>query len=275
MEIPRWSYFLFWATIGVVFSRLGFNALDKTELSNAVPPPVLSFFKHSLAISTAYSSIHAFLFSPPRKPINKWILLYAVIIWIVIYYPVSTQEGPDHKTALIAHLAVGSSMLLVGDRKKFLPCAVSSIALLISVPCLAMSENETFHKLMRLVARANTVVLSLKEKSGKLTEFAVGMVGTILFQNFFRLTSFNHVVAFLYFAVGWLANLALLRPSDDLGIFNFLLSNVVVGCTVSQFGLRPTTWLVYGGSILLFGLRLKIQALTLVDNGEEDQVIVL
>ncbi|KAK4435328.1 hypothetical protein Salat_0696200 [Sesamum alatum] len=285
MEIPAWSYFLFWATVGVIFSRLGFNALDKTEPSNSVFPLILSFFKHSLAIHSGYSSIHTFLFSPPRQPINKWTLLYTVVMWIVIYYPgrsqfwyfwvftlynfgcffllmciplASTQEGPDYKTALIVHLAVGSSMVLVGDWKKFLPCAVSSIGLLISVSCLAMSENETFHKLLRLVARANNVVLRLKEKrSGKLTDFAIGMMGTILFQSFFRLTSFNHVVAFLYFAVAWLANLALVRPSDDLGIFSFLLSNVIVGCTVSQFGLRATTWLVYGGSLLLFGLRLK------------------
>lgn len=303
MEIPAWSYFFFWAAIGVVFSRLGFNALDKTDLSNSISPLILSLFKHSLAISASYSPIHAFLFSQPLKPVSKCTILFTIIIWITIYYPggslplwyflmftfynfinfclvlcepslPSSRIGSESKTAFIVHLAVGSSMVLVGNQKNFFRCAVPSIALLISASCLATSENETFGKLVSLAARANGVLSRLKERNGEFIEFAVGMVGTILFQNFFKLTSFNHVVAFLYFAVAWVANLALVRPSDDLGIFGFLLSNVIVGCTVSQFGLRGTTWLVYGASLLLFGLRLKIQSLSLVVNAREHQVIV-
>lgn len=102
----------------------------------------------------------------------------------------------------------------------------------------------------------------------KLIEFMIGMVGTILFQNFFRLTTFDHVLAFLFLAVAWLGNLALLRAAGDFGVLNFLLGNVVVGCTVSQFGLRGTTWVAYGASVVLYGLRLKLQNLTLVDKGE-------
>ncbi|KAK6137491.1 hypothetical protein DH2020_028744 [Rehmannia glutinosa] len=101
----------------------------------------------------------------------------------------------------------------------------------------------------------------------KWIEFAVGMVGTILFQNFFRLTSFDHVLAFLYLAVSWLGNLALLRASGDFGLFNFLLGNLIVDCTVSQFGLRGTTWIAYGASILLYGLRLKLESMSYVERG--------
>ncbi|KAK4435331.1 hypothetical protein Salat_0696500 [Sesamum alatum] len=305
MEIAAWWYFLFWATIGVVSSRLGFNALDKTDLSNSMSPLILSLLKHSLAISACYSSIHAFLFSAPLKPISKFAVLIYVIIWITVYYPVGSLPllsflvftwfnfmnlvfvifnsdlpsagtgGSELKSIFIVHLAVGSSMVLVGDQKKFFCCAVPSIALLLSVSCLATSESETFRKLLALAARANDALSRLKERIGEFIEFAVGMVGTILFQHFFGLTSFNHVIAFLYFSVTWLANLALVRPSGDLGVFGFLLSNVIVGCTVSQFGLRGTTWLVYGASLLLFGLRVKIHTLPLVVNGREHHVIVL
>ncbi|XP_020550100.1 uncharacterized protein LOC110012115 [Sesamum indicum] len=303
MEIPAWAYYFIWATIGVVSSRLGFNALDKIDLSNSISPLVLSIFKHSLAVSACYSSIHPFLFSPPLKPISKCVILFTIIIWITIYYPgaslplwyflmftwynficfcfamfdprlPSTLIGSGCKSAFIVHLVVGSSMVLVGDQKKFFRCSVPSIVLLLSFSCLATSESETFHKLLSLATRASGILSRLKERNREFIEFAVGMVGTILFQNFFKLTSFNHVVAFLYFTVTWLANLALVRPSDDHGIFGFLLTNVIVGCTVSQFGLRGTTWLVYGASLLLFGLRVKIQALPLVFNDREQQVIV-
>ncbi|KAK4435332.1 hypothetical protein Salat_0696600 [Sesamum alatum] len=204
---------------------------------------------------------------------------YNFMIFLFVFFSKnlpSTRFGSSElKSVFIGHLAIGSSMVLVGDQKKFLRCSVPSIVLLLSVSCLASSESETFRKLLALAARANGVLSRLKERNGEFIEFAIGMVGTILFQNFFRLTSFNHVVAFLYFSVTWLANLALVRPSDDLGVFGFLLSNVIVGCTVSQFGLRGTTWLVYGASLLLFGLRVKILTLPLVFNDREQQVIVL
>ncbi|KAK4477932.1 hypothetical protein RD792_017197 [Penstemon davidsonii] len=63
----------------------------------------------------------------------------------------------------------------------------------------------------------------------------------------------------------WLANIALLRPScGDFGIFTFLLMNVIVGCSVSQFGINGTTWLAYGASVFLHGLRLILESLPLV-----------
>ncbi|KAL0329795.1 UNVERIFIED_CONTAM: hypothetical protein Sradi_4966200 [Sesamum radiatum] len=49
MEIPAWWFFSFWALISITFLHLGFYAMDKTVLSNPVPPVVMSLFKHSLA----------------------------------------------------------------------------------------------------------------------------------------------------------------------------------------------------------------------------------
>ncbi|KAL0331238.1 UNVERIFIED_CONTAM: hypothetical protein Sangu_1669300 [Sesamum angustifolium] len=64
-----------------------------------------------------------------------------------------------------------------------------------------------------------------REKTGKFIEFAVGFLGPFI-PDFFRLKSFNQVEAFLYLAVGWVANLALLGVSCDFGVFNFLIGNV-------------------------------------------------
>lgn len=61
-------------------------------------------------------------------------------------------------------------------------------------------------------------------------------------------------MAFLNLAVAWLANMALMQVSCYVDVFNFLLSNVIVGCSASQLGLRLTTWLAYGASVLLYGL---------------------
>ncbi|GER38876.1 O-Glycosyl hydrolases family 17 protein [Striga asiatica] len=100
----------------------------------------------------------------------------------------------------------------------------------------------------------------MRRRVGRLARFGVGMVGTILFQNFFRLTTFGHVVAFLYLAVAWVANLACVGVRDDFGVLNFLIGNVIVGCTVNQFGLHGTTWVAYGASLVLYGVRLGLES---------------
>lgn len=121
----------------------------------------------------------------------------------------------------------------------------------------------------------SSILMRMIQKRRPLIEFAVGMVGTILFQNFFKITTFNHVLAFLYFAVVWLANLALVRAASDLGVFNFLLANVVVGCTVSDFGFQGTTWIAYGASVLLYGLRVELQSLSMVNRGEAEARVLV
>ncbi|KAK4477920.1 hypothetical protein RD792_017185 [Penstemon davidsonii] len=106
-------------------------------------------------------------------------------------------------------------------------------------------------------------------KKKKFVNFAVGAAGTILFQYFFKFTSFDHVKVFLYYSIAWLANIALLRPScGDFGIFTFLLMNAIIGCTASQFGISGTTWLAYGACVFLHGLRLIVESLPLPDNWE-------
>lgn len=125
--------------------------------------------------------------------------------------------------------------------------------------------DEFLQQLQPLAAWRKEILSRLGEKKmGKLIEFVVAMMH-YSFPEFFKLTSFNQVVAFLHLAVAWLANLALMQVSWDAGVFNFLLSNVVVGCTVSQFGLRGTSWLAYGASVLLYGLRIKVEPLCIVN----------
>ncbi|KAI3468741.1 hypothetical protein Pfo_025404 [Paulownia fortunei] len=347
MEIPAGLFFSFWALISITFLHLGLNALDKTELSNSVSPVVMSFFKHSLAISSISSSSYALIFRPQVKLAVErryfWvaygsvpILIYSTIdetvVWGVLmcaminffawllhflpelkifadryslimtltffssalfpwYFPISTlinfflisgeyRLTPEQKNGIFIHMAVESSLFLVsGNNTKFFPILVLFVSFLISAywaalsgfepfTCVSwdpLSGDESFQKLLPVAAKGKEMLSILMEKkTGKLIKFAVGMGGSVLFQNFFRLTSFSHVVAFLYLAVAWVANLALLGVSGDFGVLNFLIGNVVVGCTVSQFGLRGTTWLAYGASLLLYGLRLKLESLTLV-----------
>ncbi|PIN07063.1 hypothetical protein CDL12_20375 [Handroanthus impetiginosus] len=186
----------------------------------------------------------------------------------------------EENMGLFIHFAAMSSLFLIRGKTKYhFPILVLFFSFLTSVAQAAISGDERFQKwLPAAAAGENRIVLELKKlikRYGKVIEFAIGIGGTIIFQNFFRLTSFDHVVAFLYFTVAWLANLVLLLLNHDLGIFNFFLSNVIVGCTVSQFGLRGTTWVVYGASVLLYSLRLKLVALSLVTRAQNEAVLLV
>ncbi|XP_075516028.1 uncharacterized protein LOC142550869 [Primulina tabacum] len=114
-----------------------------------------------------------------------------------------------------------------------------------------------------------------RSKVKKWVEFAFGMAGTILFQYFFRITSFHQVVTFLYLAVAWLAIIVLVSSSHDVGVFNSLLGNVLVGCTVSEYGLRGTTWIAYGAAVVLYGLKVKLESVALVDRAGKGARVVL
>ncbi|KAK6137456.1 hypothetical protein DH2020_028813 [Rehmannia glutinosa] len=356
MEIPACWFFSFWALISITFLHLGFNALDKTGLSTSVSPAVMSFFKHSLAVSTCSSSSYVLIFRPRFKlaverryfwiafgiihfllnnadetilwgllmyallnfsarllhffPVLKMIAdRYSLILnftffsgalfpWYIHFYTlinfmlIAVGEyymSIERKTCIGIHMAIESSLFFIrGDENtNFFPILVILISFFVSAFRAAfsgfepytsvswdpLSGDECFREMVPVSENRSTGRRMLDERR-KWIEFAVGMVGTILFQNFFRLTSFDHVLAFLYLAVSWLGNLALFRASSDLGVFNFLLGNVIVGCTVSQFGLRGTTWIAYGASILLYGLRLKLESLSLVDRGERAVIIL-
>lgn len=69
----------------------------------------------------------------------------------------------------------------------------------------------------------------------KIMKFALGMVGTILFQYYFKFASTHQLVVFLCFAVTWLGNLAMVQPWTDVGIFNFLIVNACLGGAVNLF----------------------------------------
>ncbi|KZV16094.1 hypothetical protein F511_24887 [Dorcoceras hygrometricum] len=219
----------------------------------------------------------------------RYISIYGLVnflISICVEY-ITTEE----KIAVGAYMIVELSLFSFDSGKiLFFPILVIYIAYYTSTSLAAMSglepytyflthrnpDDDFFQKLQPLAARGKEILSKLGEnKMGKLIEFVVAMMGTILFQSFFRITTFNQVVAFLFLAVAWLANLALMQVSWDFGVFNFLLSNVVVGCTVSQFGLRGTTWLAYGASVLLYGLRIKVESLCILDREGEGTRVVL
>ncbi|KAL0393536.1 UNVERIFIED_CONTAM: hypothetical protein Slati_4319800 [Sesamum latifolium] len=144
------------------------------------------------------------------------------------------------------------------------------------VSCNPLSGVESSQELLAVAGnKLKEFYSNLKEKNtAKFIEFAVGAVGTLLFQYFFRLTTFSEVAAFFCLAVAWMANLALLGVSCDLGVFNFLLLNMIVGCAQSQFGLHGATWLAFGASLLLFGLRLKLQSLAFVNREDQTRVVL-
>lgn len=97
----------------------------------------------------------------------------------------------------------------------------------------------------------------------KIMKFALGTVGSMLFQYFFRFASIHQIVVFLCLTVSWLGNLAMLQPWSAFGIFNFLLVNACVGSSVNLFNLGIHTWIVFATCILLYILRLKLDSVTL------------
>lgn len=97
----------------------------------------------------------------------------------------------------------------------------------------------------------------------KMIEFAVGMVCSILFQYVFRATSLVSMVAFFCIAAAWLGSLAMVQPSTDLGIFNFLLVNACLNWAVNIFKVNVYTWLVFGACLFLFFLRWKLDSVSL------------
>ncbi|KAH6761112.1 hypothetical protein C2S52_008230 [Perilla frutescens var. hirtella] len=179
------------------------------------------------------------------------------------------------------HLMVMFTLLMFGHvTKEFSPILVLVLPFLTCVAHAAISGDERFKRWLPAATAAhdqdNRILSELKrimEKNGNVIEFSIGMAGTILFQYFFRLTSFDHVVAFLYFAVAWLANLAVLLCRRDFGVFNFFLSNVIVGCTVSEFGVGRTTWLAYAAALLLYILRVKLELVCVVNRDNKEAVV--
>ncbi|KAL3652669.1 hypothetical protein CASFOL_002350 [Castilleja foliolosa] len=172
------------------------------------------------------------------------------------------------------HMAIESSLFIIdGEKTTFYPVIVMFVSFLISAlraglyglePMTMVTwepgpNDKGFLELL-LVASKGYVTFSafMATKIGKVVGFAVGMAGSVLFQSFVGLTSLDHVVAFIYLEVMWVANVALLGICGDFGVLNFLIGNVILGCTASQFGLGCTTWLAYGSSLVLYGLRLYL-----------------
>ncbi|KAK4435326.1 hypothetical protein Salat_0696000 [Sesamum alatum] len=247
--------------------------------------PELSSFADRFALFLVYTFFHSELFPWMCFPVSTFINFF--LIPYGGYYLTREQ-----KSGIRIHMAVESSLYLVrGNSTKFFPVMVLLTSLITSAFWAALSGLDPitilsgdslsgdvrFQNLLSLAGKklTDTFRVLKEKKTGKFIEFAVGIGGTVLFQNFFRLTSSSQVEAFLYLAVAWVANLTLLGVSCDFGVFNFLLGNVIVGCTVSEFGLRGTTWFAYGASLLLFGLRLKLESLRFLERGGEHAGVAL
>ncbi|KAL3635544.1 hypothetical protein CASFOL_020091 [Castilleja foliolosa] len=219
---------------------------------------------------------------------NKWYYIYcATINLFAIAKERNLTALPEDHIGLNVDFIVKLSMFFIDSDEKLMPTLVLLTSIYTSAVWAAIKDDEAVYRAamekerpMICLEGESTVehtvglvcaVFSVKENSSvlkrlvyrwrKLVVFGIGMVGTICFQSFFRLTTVDHVVAFLYLAVAWLGNLAMLQTKGgDLGVFDFLLGNAVVGCTVGQYGMRGTTWVAFGAACLLYGLRLGIEA---------------
>ncbi|KAI3461858.1 hypothetical protein Pfo_018521, partial [Paulownia fortunei] len=300
-RIPAPFYFSFWASTSITFLGLGFWALDQEKLS--IPPLVVFIFKRFLAISVCHSSSYALvhrlganipleyrmntLFKGFAYPVNFhfyfgpfpfWLVLsYATLVAVVIFYYTGAAPG----FCLSADFFVKALILSIGEQDdRFLPAFVLITAFFTAAMAAEQDgPSYDYWQLPGIVWRRRFIdeyvrgsrVLEMYKKR-KTVRFAVAMFGSILFQNYVKFTAFSHLLAFLYCAAAWLGCIALVMSSEDLGVFDFLLSNVMVGCTVNQFGLRGPTWVAYGASVLLFGLRRGLNAVRL--DSEHDAVLI-
>lgn len=141
------------------------------------------------------------------------------------------------------------------------PLSASSLPLS-SVAKLLLVDDTIKNLLPIALARITNISSLLREKKMtlKIIKYAIGLGGTVIFQNFFRLTTFSQVMGFFGLAIAWYANLCLIHIHDDFGVLNFLLGNMVVGSAVNQNELGILTWLTCGLCIYFYVLRLILKS---------------
>lgn len=300
--------------MSAIFLKLGFDAIDNSELSNSVPHLAMLLFKHSLAFVACYSFVVAYI-SPSQicRSVNifKVSFAFGVIFFVYIVvgsgaysffpmYVVATLHNLflivydsgdfaseiSYKWELVFYACYTVSATSFACLLAFVPTNYESLGYCVSsfslyASCLYQYEEKRRGKSIPSTSTDTEHDQNLTISNGtnnnrmkKSLEFAIGLLGTVVFQNFFRLNSFKQVVAFLYLAVAWLANITVLSPSHDLGVFNFLLGNAIVGCSVSEFGLRGKTWIAYAASVFLYCLRLKLQSLSFENRAGNRKVIL-
>lgn len=267
MEIPATLYFSCWSLISITYLALGFKFLDEEKV-RVFPPLPMFFFKRFLAISVVHSSAYR------RDNEKQGTIIYCWISFAILYYPIHFHLpfGPypfwpvfcfGVSAAIIIWWWLGlyrygepidflirSMMLVIGDGKYF-PACVLGIAAATAYATSGRNPDNRFGRPVLWSWNGNNV--------NSTVQFAVAMFGSILFQQYVKFTSFHHVVAFLFFVGAWIGCLALLMSPSALGIFDFLLSNVMVGCTVNEFGLRGATWFAYFATVILFFLHRKLE----------------
>lgn len=301
MEIPAKYFFWIWGVISFTFLKFGLDAIKKTKLSISVSPVVMSLFEFSLIVASGYSFTYAVTFHPRVKiSIDKHVIVFMILLNTLVsiaylnllifavngfsalfFFFFESHFTIDAIIAIkIIVLALVFIIVFFADKLMFAAGVMLMILSLVS-PYWKEDARDKWLQCQYLLPvsvtdpTARIIFIFSKSKVQRWVEFVVGMLGSIVFQNFFRITSFHEVAAFLFFAVSWLANTVLVLVSHDLGVLNFLLGNVIIGCTVSEYGLRGASWIAYGAAVVLYGLRVKLESVEVENRvGQETQVVI-
>ncbi|KAI3450650.1 hypothetical protein Pfo_007315 [Paulownia fortunei] len=261
---------------------LGFMALD--EEKSKISPLVMFLLNRLLAICVCHSSTYALVHRPGANAslvnhLKVSIFGFSFLLYVyIVSGPVPLRLILCYAVLVIASLMFFMSAVDFGlsvdflvraiifslrvHRDRFFPAFVL-VAAFFTAGIAAMLDGLSSDQTGSPGADPETKLVEKYSKKRKFVELAAAILASLLFQILVRFTSFSHVLAFLCFAVAWLGCLALVMPRHDLGIFDLLVCNVLVGC-VNQFSLYAPTWFAYGASVVLFILHSKVKTVRLV-----------
>lgn len=271
--------------VAVFYMIAGFCAIQTTGLSNSVSPLVMSLFKYCFFVFTFYSISRGCLVTSPaffavsrqvvepaaRKHLveESAVKFFHLVLFLFTcsslairhFFPTGVYVFVIPLPVFLYYQRVFRSHWMKLLRRVLDSSSLDPFTTWLQVYISAGHEKTNFPLPSSSTNAAATGQERNSEKIVKTIKFAVGMTGSILFQNYFKLNSFEETFAFIYLAVAWLASITLLSLSNDLGVFNFILGNVMVGSTVAEAGLGAHTWLAFAASLLLFCLHLELKSL--------------
>ncbi|PIN03731.1 hypothetical protein CDL12_23742 [Handroanthus impetiginosus] len=277
MEIPATLYFSCCSLITVTFLVIGFNSLDNQK--HEFSPLLVLLLKQFLAISVCHSSSYALIHRPGANTslVNHFkvsILGFSLPLYVHI---VSGHVPLIH---LLSYAVLAICFFFFFTTPSSIGFYVDFLIRFVVFSFSFRAQRDKFFPIVVLVASFFTAAIAAifdglssdpKDfKTSKKVKLGASILASIIFQILVKFTSFSHVVAFLCFCVVWLGCLAMVMPLSDLGVFDFLLHNVLIGC-VNAFGLYGPTFFAYCASVVLFVLHSKLETVQLV----HDQDIVL
>lgn len=283
MEIPALLYFSCWSLISISFLGFGFKALDKQK--SQISPLIIFLLKRFLAICVCHSSTYALVHRPDAN--NTSLINHLKISILGFSFPlyVYIMSGPVPLSLVLSYAFLVTAILLIFMRAQDFGLSVDFLVR--SIIFSLRVQNDRFFAVFVLVTafftagiaaifdglfsdqkgsngtEPETRLVEKYSKKRKIVEFGAPIVASIVFQVLVRFTSLSHVVAFLCFAVAWLGCLALTMARFDLGVFDLLVCNVLLGC-VNQFSLYGPTWFAYAASVVLFVLHSKVKTVRFV-----------